>query len=153
MPAPNTYTLYNIDEVVLSASAAAATSLGFYAIYEERDIEKMRTPFVAFTIQSGAPIHQWWLTNTGSVYDAWQYSLEATICTNKCFNNTSHSIYRNKVIDTIADCRTYDNLTYHYVNNMRVSNIAKSMDKENDLDMSTVRIDFDVWIKPEAWPA
>ena len=153
MPAPNTYTLYNIDETILSCSSAAATSSGFFSVYEEREIEKARTPFVAFTLQAGSPIHQWWLEGTGSVYDAWQYSMEATVCTNRYNNNVSHSIYRNKVIDILADNRTYDNLEYYWVNNMRVASVTKAMSEEHDLDLSTVRIDFDVWIKPTAWPA
>ena len=153
MPATTTHELYDIDDLILSASSAAVRSLGIGSVYQEKDTEKAVTPFVAFTIQSGNPIHQWYLESTGSVYDAWNYSMNAVICTNRYNNNVSHSIYRNKVIDKIADYRTYDNLPYHIVDNMRVTNVGKGMDESNDLDMSTINIDFNVWIKPSAWPA
>jgi hypothetical protein len=152
MPAPNIETLYNIDETVLSASVAAANTIGLDGVYSERDIEKSQSPFVAFTIQSGAPIHQWWLEGTGSAYDAWNYTMEATVVTNRYNNDVSHSIYRNKVIDVISDYRTYNNLEYYIVNNMKVTGVSKAVDSDNDLDLSTIRIEMDVWIRPEAWP-
>jgi hypothetical protein len=153
MQAPNFETLYNIDDTILSCSAAAARNNGFASVYEERDIEKAVSPYVSLTIQSGNSFHEWWLENTGSAYDAWHYTMEATIVTNRYNNNYSHSIYRNKAINTLADVRTYDNLPYYFVENMRVASVNKGLSPDKDLDMSSVRIDFDVWIKPEAWPA
>ena len=145
-------TIYNIEETVLSASSAALLNQGIAAAYTERDIEVISTPFVALTINAGSPIHMYWLDNTGSVYDAWNFSMDATVCTNRMKNNISHSIYRNKVINTLADYRTYDTLPYHIVNDLKVESNNKGLDEANDLDTTNIRLGFQVWVKPDAWP-
>lgn len=157
MPAPDLDTLYKFEDNIETAVVTVLTALSVTCKKQREDVTRV-TPMVSVQVAMGearpdhgyqSPADNQWR------YDMFRGAIRLELVTNRNDNNSQHPTLRATIRKAFSKDGAFDasNLPYYTVWNLRPTGTSPEVETEDRHDVSTMDYEFELWIKPDAWPS
>ena len=148
--------LFKFEYYFLSASIEVLKRVGITASFAQAGTADLTTPRVELQSLTAGPIgHVKNTSYSGSIYDAYNGTIQALVVTERALNRSLHSEFTSKVISQMSNLINYNTgsiLPYHVITKIDFRSTNVSVDAEANMDFSALAMEYIIWIRPESWP-
>jgi len=148
--------LFKFEKSIMSASVEILKQVDITSSFMQTGATDLSTPRVELQSLTGGPIgHVKNTTYSGSIYDAYNGTLQVLVVTDRALNAVSQTDFTSKVISQLSNLRNFNTqsiLPNHYVSKIDFRSTNVRVDAEANMDFSALSMEYIIWIRPDAWP-